>query len=95
MQAPNPNAAAIVSPFPAPPEYAKQYTSDRVASVCFSFLTMSCLLNSSYYALLLQMSVPHPPPVQNVFVAFGEEYKLDDEIIRFAACFRGFLFLFS
>uniref|UniRef100_A0A1I7W6G5 Mediator of RNA polymerase II transcription subunit 7 n=1 Tax=Heterorhabditis bacteriophora TaxID=37862 RepID=A0A1I7W6G5_HETBA len=52
--------AQAVSPFPAPPDYAQHYTSDRIA----------------------QGAVLPPPPVQSEFTVFGEDYNLDDEIIR-------------
>ncbi|KJH43033.1 MED7 protein [Dictyocaulus viviparus] len=52
--------ALAVSPFPAPPEYAHHYTTERVN----------------------QGAVLPPPPVQTVFTVFGEEYRLEDDIIR-------------
>ncbi|KHJ87759.1 MED7 protein [Oesophagostomum dentatum] len=52
--------ALAVSPFPAPPDYAQHYTTERIS----------------------QGSVLPPPPVQTVFTVFGEEYRLEDDIIR-------------
>lgn len=52
--------ALAVSPFPAPPDYAQHYTTERIS----------------------QGAVLPPPPVQTVFTVFGEEYRLEDDIIR-------------
>lgn len=53
-------AAAAVSPFPQPPEYAKQYTDENIAK---------------------KLVLP-PPPVPTEFTVFGEEYNLEEEMIR-------------
>ncbi|GMT27001.1 hypothetical protein PFISCL1PPCAC_18298 [Pristionchus fissidentatus] len=59
MAAP-PASAQIISPFPAPPVYARLYASEAIA---------------------LQPA-PLPPTIHADFVAFGEEYHLNDEVIR-------------
>ncbi|CAI5437605.1 unnamed protein product [Caenorhabditis angaria] len=51
--------AQTVSPFPNPPDYALQYTSERIS----------------------HGSILDPPAPQTEFRVFGEDYKLDAEVI--------------
>uniref|UniRef100_A0A8R1HIJ0 Mediator of RNA polymerase II transcription subunit 7 n=1 Tax=Caenorhabditis japonica TaxID=281687 RepID=A0A8R1HIJ0_CAEJA len=55
-------AAQTVSPFPNPPEYAQQYTSDRIDNVSTG-------------------SAPLPPHPHTEFCVFGEEYRLEDDVV--------------
>ncbi|CAB3408635.1 unnamed protein product [Caenorhabditis bovis] len=52
-------AAQTISPFPNPPEYAQNYTNERIENG----------------------SAPLPPMPHNEFKVFGEEYRLDAEVI--------------